>query len=286
MTGSGSAGRSLHGRTIALPETRELDRLAQLLEEAGATALRCPMVAILDAPDSAPVEAWLDRLAAGGFDDLILLTGEGLRRLLALAERTGRHAAVVTALGRVRRITRGPKPARALHELGLSSDLPAAVPTSQGVMAALSTLDLRGRRIGVQLYGQEPNHDLIRFLAEAGAVVDPVAPYVYAPAADDARVRELIAGMNDGRVDAIAFTSASQIDRLWQVAKEHALEAALGAGLSRVKVAAIGPIAVEALQLRGARVDIVPEKSFVMKRLVQRIVEVLGAPSPPATTAA
>jgi len=49
----------LTGRTIAIPETRELDLFAQMLESRGATTLRCPLVSILDAPDPAPVEAWL-----------------------------------------------------------------------------------------------------------------------------------------------------------------------------------------------------------------------------------
>ena len=52
----------LAGRTVALPESRELDQLSRLLEEQGATALRCPLVSILDAPDPAPVDAWLQRL--------------------------------------------------------------------------------------------------------------------------------------------------------------------------------------------------------------------------------
>ncbi|TMJ45455.1 MAG: uroporphyrinogen-III synthase, partial [Alphaproteobacteria bacterium] len=33
----------LSGRRIALPETRELDRLARMLEEQGAETVRCPM---------------------------------------------------------------------------------------------------------------------------------------------------------------------------------------------------------------------------------------------------
>src|SRR3954464_10236888 len=82
----------LAGRTVALPESRELDQLSRLLEEQGATALRCPLVSILDAPDPAPVDAWLQRLIAGAFDDVIFLTGEGLRRLLARAARAGARA--------------------------------------------------------------------------------------------------------------------------------------------------------------------------------------------------
>ena len=172
---AGSSNR-LRGRTIALPEARELDRLAELLEGEGAATLRCPLVAIHDAPDQRPVEAWLRALAADELDDLVFLTGEGLRRLLAAANRLGLRGEVVAALGRARKITRGPKPAKALHEIGLASDLPAAVPTSAGVMAALEGLALAGRRVGLQLYGEEPNRPLVQFLERAGATVRTVAP--------------------------------------------------------------------------------------------------------------
>src|SRR5947199_119681 len=89
-------------------------------------------------------------------------------------------AAMLERRARVRRITRGPKPARALRELGLKPDLPAPTPTTAGVIAALGGLDLKGRRVGVQLYGTEPNTPLVEFLERAGATVRCVAPYVYA----------------------------------------------------------------------------------------------------------
>ncbi|HVV50093.1 MAG TPA: uroporphyrinogen-III synthase [Polyangia bacterium] len=266
----------LAGRTIALPEARELDKLAELVAEAGGTALRCPLVAIRDAPDPAPAEAWLRALAAGELDDLVFLTGEGLRRLLATAERLGIRDAVVAALARARKVTRGPKPARALHELGLGSDLAAPVPTSAGVIEALAALDLRGRRVGVQLYGEEPNRPLVEALERAGATVRTVAPYVYASAADGAAVVSLIDALDARRVDAIAFTSASQVDRLFQVAAEAGAEARLRAALPHARVAAIGPIVVETLERHGARADVVPEKGFVMRRLVNALADALG----------
>ena len=48
----------LAGRTVAVPETRELEVFAGLLERRGARVLRCPLVSILDAPDPAPVLAF------------------------------------------------------------------------------------------------------------------------------------------------------------------------------------------------------------------------------------
>ncbi|TLY79255.1 MAG: uroporphyrinogen-III synthase, partial [Gammaproteobacteria bacterium] len=77
----------LAGRTIAVPETREIEVFAAMLERRGAKVVRCPMVAILDAPDPAPVLEWSRRFAQGSCDDLILLTGEGLRRILGCIER-------------------------------------------------------------------------------------------------------------------------------------------------------------------------------------------------------
>jgi uroporphyrinogen-III synthase len=266
----------LRGRTIALPETRELDRLAGILEEEGATTWRCPLVAILDAPEPGPVDRWLDELVTRGFDDVILLTGEGLRRLLARARVTGTEPAVIEALARARKITRGPKPARALHEVKLRSDVPAAPPTSQGVMDTLAGEPLAGRRIGLQLYGTEPNEPLVRFLEGRGATVRTVAPYIYAPASDEDRVVQLVGRLGDGGVDVIAFTSASQVDRLFAVARDRGLEPALQEGLSRAKVAAIGPIVIAALQERGVSIDIVTEQPFVMKRMAAAITAALS----------
>jgi len=272
------APKPLAGRVVALPETRELDRLAELLEAEGARAWRCPLVAILDAPDPRPIEAWLDDLIGGRLTDVIFLTGEGVRRILAVAARGGRRDEAVAALGRVRKITRGPKPARALKEVGLGPDLAAAVPTSRGIMDELGTLDLRGRHVSVQLYGEEPSHELRAFLeARTGVPVTVVAPYVYAPASDAAKVIELIGELAAGRVDVIAFTSAAQVERLFGVATDSGLDAPLGRAWPQLKVAAIGPVAVETLRKHGIEAAIVPERAYVMKRLVSAIVTALGA---------
>ena len=40
----------LSGRRIVVPETRELGLLVRMLEERGAEAIPCPMIAIRDAP--------------------------------------------------------------------------------------------------------------------------------------------------------------------------------------------------------------------------------------------
>src|SRR3989338_574429 len=163
--------------TVAVPETRQRDSLANMLRNRGAKVLPVPLVAIHDNPDETPVLHWLQGFIGDPPDLLILLTGEGLRRLLALAERQHLQAAFVTALAGVKKLCRGPKPERALHEIALRAELAADFPTTEGVISTLSREELRGKHVAVQLYGQEPNLRLIGFLREAGALVDTVAPY-------------------------------------------------------------------------------------------------------------
>src|SRR5262245_16272348 len=93
-----SMTEALRGRRIVVPETRELGQLFRMLEEHGAEAIPCPMIAIRDAPDAKPVETWLGRFANGGCDDLVLMTGEGLRRLLGFARRNDLEPAFLDAL--------------------------------------------------------------------------------------------------------------------------------------------------------------------------------------------
>ncbi|MGH1448229.1 MAG: uroporphyrinogen-III synthase [Pseudomonadaceae bacterium] len=271
----------LAGRHIALPESRELDLFADMLLTRGATVLKCPLVSIHDAPDQALVSAWIDSFINEPCDDLILLTGEGLRRLLATAERAGGSLRedFVARLGQVRKLTRGPKPGTALRKIGLKSDLVAVEPTTEGVIRTLSTENLQGRRVAVQLYGTEPNLPLIDFLREAGATVSSVAPYVYADDVEDARVEELIAAILDQQLDAVAFTSATQVRRLFQIGRRQCGEQALINGLRQLKVAAVGPVVADELRERDVRVDLMPESSFFMKPLVRELVKSLGPAS-------
>lgn len=266
----------LTGRTVAVPEARQLDVLASLLEKRGATVLRCPLVSIVDAADERPVVDWIRRLIEAPPDLLILYTGEGVRRLAAFAGRAGLERQFTDALSRSRKLTRGPKPRQALRGLGLAPDIEAPAPTTDGIIAALSELALEGARVGVQLYGTEPNEQLLDYLADRRATVDCVAPYEYASAADDEQVVDLISRMSRGDVDAIAFTSKSQLDRLRKLASRRGLGTGLAEGLRRTRVAAVGPVVADELEGAGIRVDAMPAESFHMKPLADSLVRLFG----------
>ena len=266
----------LAGRTVAIPETRQLDLLADMLEQRGAEVVRCPLVAILDAPDPEPIEAWLNDFIARPCDDLILLTGEGLRRLVGFADRAGVKDNFVEAINRSRTITRGPKPGRALKEVNLKPDLLADSPTTDGVIATLQKEDLKNRRIGVQLYGTDPNEKLITYLRSREATVFPVSPYIYASKSEEGEVLSLIDSLQAGEIDVIAFTSQPQYKRLVAVAKVHGRADSLHQSLVNTTIAAVGPVVKKTLSDAGIPVEIMPDSSFFMKPLVRKMVEVLA----------
>jgi len=268
--------RPLANRTVAIPETRQLDLLADMLEQRGAEVIRCPLVAILDAPDAEPIEAWLKDFIAQPCDDLILLTGEGLRRLVGFADRAGLKDDFVKSVSRSRTISRGPKPGRALKEINLRPGLLAETPTTDGIIASLEKEDLKNRRIGVQLYGTDPNEKLIGYLRSREATVLPVSPYIYASKSEEGEVLSLIDSLQAGEIDVIAFTSQPQYKRLAAVAENHGRADSLHQSLVNTTIAAVGPIVKKALSDAGIPVEITPDSSFFMKPLVRKMVEMLG----------
>ncbi len=276
MSTPAESDAALAGRVIAVPETRQLDVLAGLLERRGARVLRCPMVGIEDSPDTAAVVAWLDRASSLPTDLIVFYTGEGIERLVGFARRAGAEAAFLATLRRTPKLTRGPKPKRALSRLTLDAEYEAAQPTTAGLVEAVASVPLPHGRVAVQLYSESQDRDLEQALRGRGIEVDSVAPYVYATGADDEQVVRLIGELEAGQVDAIAFTSKSQVQRLLALAQERRIEPALRAGLTRTRVAAVGPIVAAELTTAGLRVDAMPEHSYSMKPLVTSLCELLG----------
>lgn len=266
----------LEGARILILEAREEAQFSRLLAEQGADVLQCPMFTIHDAPDQAPLEAWIRRAIDQPFDDLVLTTGEGLRRLVKAAERIGLREPFIGAVGKMRSFARGPKPGRALREIGLTPHATTAVPTSQGIAAMLQDLDLSGRRLGLQLYPEKDHAALIAAITARGAVVDAVLPYVYDASAAESRIAEAIAEMGAGRVDALALTSSGQVRRLFDVARVRGGEQKLRDALARTRIASVGPVVSDELTRYGITANIVPaDGAFFMKPLISAMASAL-----------
>ena len=275
----------LNGYRILILETREEAQFSRLLTEQGADVLQCPMFTIRDAPDPAPVEAWIRRFIEQPFDDMMLMTGEGLRRLMKVVRRIEVEAAFVAALGQARKFARGPKPGRALREIGLEPQMTTEKPTSEGVVEMLSRVDLNGHRLGLQLYPDKDHSALIGAIEAQGAEVDTVLPYAYDAQAADANIITAIDEMAAGRIDAIALTNLGQVRRLIEVARARGCEDRLRAGFERTPIASVGPAVSDELTSHGLRTDIYPaDDAFFMRPLISERAAAL-AKNPPRAAA-
>jgi uroporphyrinogen-III synthase len=274
----------LNGYRILILETREEAQFSRLLTEQGADVLQCPMFTIHDAPDPAPIEAWITRFIDRPFDDLVLMTGEGLRRMMKVARRMDVEQAFIAAVGKARKFARGPKPGRALREIGLEPQVTTEKPTSEGIAEMLSRVDLKGHRVGLQLYPDKDHGVLIGAIAALGAEVDTVLPYVYDAQAADANIVTAIDEMAQGRVDAIALTSSGQVRRLFEVAQAHRCEARLREALTHTPIASVGPVVSNELKSHGLHADITPANdAFFMKPLISAMAASLGKSAPRAS---
>jgi uroporphyrinogen-III synthase len=263
--------QNLSGLTILVPESRELDLFTGMLEAQGAKTRRCPLVQIVELEDPEPARDWIERQIANPADDTVLLTGDGMRKLVDIAGT--RRDDFLQAMARSHIVTRGPKPARALREVGLLQFTAAAAPTSQGVLETLAQNELAGRRIAVQLYPGERTQWFVQALKERGALVDTVTPYRYATQTESNEVAGVIREICAGRIGMIAFTSTPQLARLFAVAEEFKLEAELRAALARTPIAAVGPVMEEALAAHGLKAAIAPQSSFHLKPMVRAICD-------------
>lgn len=274
----------LNGYRILILETREEAQFSRLLAEQGADVIQCPMFVIHDAPDPKPVEAWIERFIDKPFDDLVLMTGEGLRRIMAVARRAGRDAPLVAAIGKARKFARGPKPVRALREIGLEADEITETPTSDGIAAMLAPHDLKGHRLALQLYPDRDHGKLISAIEAQGATVDTVLPYIYDPKAADSAIVTAIEEMSANRVDAMALTSSGQVRRLMETAQKHKCEDRLRDALARTPIASVGPVVSEELRGYGLHASIVPDNdAFFMRPLISAMMRELGKSKPRAS---
>ena len=271
----------LNGYRILILETREEAQFSRLLTEQGADVLQCPMFAINDAPDPAPIEAWIGRAIDKPFDDLVLMTGEGLRRLMKVVRRIGVEKDFITSLRGTRKFARGPKPGRALREIGLEPQQTTEKPTSEGIAEMLSRLDLGDHRLGLQLYPDKDHGALIGAITAQGAEVDTVLPYVYDAKAADPNIVIAIEEMAEGRIDAIALTSSGQARRLFDVARAHGCEARLREGLEKTPIASVGPVVADELAAHGLHASISPaDGAYFMKPLISAMAATLGKSRP------
>lgn len=267
---------SFAGLRVFAFESRRAPEMAQLIRKQGGEPVVAPSMREVPLEENQEALRFAERLSAGEFDMVILLTGVGTRLLhKALGTR------FVEGLRGVAIAARGPKPVAALREMGLAAAVTAPEPnTWRELLAAIEGRP--ERRIAVQEYGR-PNPELIAALRARGAEVTSVRIYGWDLPEDTGPLREAAARIAAGEADAALFTTAMQVAHLYRVAGESGIDAgALRAGLARAAVGSIGPTTTEALEEHGIRPDLEPSHprmGFLVQETAARAREILAAKS-------
>jgi uroporphyrinogen-III synthase len=257
-------------RVLAL-ESRRAVEMGELIRRQDGEPFVAPSMREIPIEEHAEAFHFADRLFAGDFDLMILLTGIGTRQLnRTLAARYG-ESAFPEALRKIAVLVRGPKPAAALREMAIAPTAIAPEPNTWRELLPL--VDSRSeRRIAVQEYGR-PNTDLIAALRDRGAEVATVRIYQYGLPEDIEPLREAARRLAAGQFDAALFTTAMQMVNLSQVARDLGIEQDVLAGLRRCLVGSIGPTTTEALEefdVRPALEPSHPKMGILVKETAER----------------
>jgi uroporphyrinogen-III synthase len=202
---------------------------------------------------------------------VILLTGVGTRQLNRLLVTRFPEEAFAQSLARVTLVARGPKPAAALRDMGLTPTIVAPEPNTWRELLA-ATVGRPERRIAVQEYGRS-NPELLAGLRARGAQVTPVRVYQWDLPEDVEPLRQAVRLLAAGSFDVVLFTTALQMVHLARVARELALEDAALQQLRRCQVCSIGPATTEALEEFGVHPAMEPshpKMGFLVKEAAER----------------
>jgi uroporphyrinogen-III synthase len=255
-----SSRSALQGLRIISFESRRAKEMAELVRRHGGEPIVAPsMREVPLSENNAPLELF-QKLEAGEIDLVILLTGVGTRTMVDAAATRYSRERIAALLGSVTVLARGPKPVAALKELGLQPAMTAPEPnTWKETLAILdNNVELAGKRVAVQEYGVT-RPELLAGLEVRGAKILRVPVYRWALPEDIAPLQAAIREIVGGKADIVIFTSANQVENVFNVAHQDGIDTELPKALRRALVVSIGPVCSEALGRFGLKPDFEPE---------------------------
>ncbi|HEV2171632.1 MAG TPA: uroporphyrinogen-III synthase, partial [Candidatus Binatus sp.] len=273
--------RGFGGLRVVAFESRMAAEVAAMIERRGGVAIVAPAMREVPLEDNHAALDFAERLLCGEFDAVIFMTGVGTRALFAAMETRHQRSALLSALAAVTTVARGPKPIRAMRDLGIEPAIVVPEPnTWREVLSALAAqVELRSKRVAIQEYGVS-NHDLTAGLEARGAQVTIVPVYRWTLPADRAPLRAALNTIVTGAADVAIFTSSNQVTNVMQLAEAEGLGDGVRRGFARMAVGSIGPVCSEQLRAYGLSVDFEPQHSklgHLVKEAAEQAAPILVA---------
>jgi uroporphyrinogen-III synthase len=246
----------LTGFRVAVTSARRADELGALLQRRGATVTTAAAIAMVPLPDDDQLRANTKALIDMPPDIVIATTGIGFRGWVAAADGWGLTHDLLTALGKARVVSRGPKATGALRAAGLPEEWSPESESSRELLHYLVEGGISGQRVAVQLHGAtddwDPFPEFLDELRAAGADVVPIRVYRWHPAPRNGDFDQLVAGIAEEKFDAVAFTSAPAVASVLMRAAEMGIEdEVLHAFRTTVHAMCVGPVTARPLVRLG-----------------------------------
>ena len=243
-------------RVLSL-ESRRAETMEQLIRRHGGDPFVAPSVKEIPFEQHDEVYRWAERLFAGDFEMVVLMTGAGLTYLRdILVERYPRER-FADALRRVTILARGPKPVAVLQEMGVAARITVPEPnTWREIMPVIAAR--AERRIAIQEYGQA-NPEFLAAVKLLGAEVSAISIYRWTLPDDQGPLREAVRRIAERECDVVLFTTSIQLTHLLEVAAAMGRAVEVRNALaSDMAIGSVGPVMDSALADCGLAPDIVP----------------------------
>lgn len=247
----------LQGVSIACFESRRAQEAGSLLSQYGAKACCAPILREVPLPSQGDVKRFGEQLLSGAVDAIIFFTGIGTRILLDQLKQSFPSADIQKSFKKITLICRGPKPVLALKDFGIEGALVVPEPcTSNEIIEFLelgeATILSPGKTIAIQESG-EPASFLERKLSARGCEVLPLSVYKWDFPEDLGPAQKALQGILEEKFQAILFTNANQVKKLFELAKQTGKEKDLGKKLQAFLIGSIGIHTTEALEAEGLK---------------------------------
>lgn len=255
----GSEKASFNGLAVAALESRRCEDMERMIARFDGKPFVSPSMREVAIEENREAIDFAYRVITGEINIVVFLTGVGFKQLLTAIERGVDKQRFLDALSDITTVVRGPKPAAAMKEVGLTPTIRVGEPnTWRELLKALDdNVPITNQKVGLQEYGKT-NASLVAGLEARGAEVVPLRVYKWDLPEDTKPLEDNIRAIIAGQRDLLLLTSAHQVANLLRISGDMGVEEELREALPNLIVASIGPTTSEMLRSNDLPVDLEP----------------------------
>ncbi|GGH88483.1 uroporphyrinogen-III synthase [Pullulanibacillus pueri] len=250
--------KGLTGKHIGIAADRQAEAISTLIQKQGGIAVSKPIQG----------EKWLDEKSAAydvarflnhPFDWALFTTGIGAEALEKAAQSIHRLDDYIDKLSKTSLAIRGTKTQDWLKKWGLEPTILSPNGTMHTLIQLLDAHPTTKQALFYQSYDQE-ERQLVQALNQLSMDVYHSEPYHYFPP-DRAIVEALRFGITSQSLDAVVFTSKTQVENLFRDAGASQGKLLYQAFETHVLAVAVGQVTAEALHNHGISKVLQPERA-------------------------